>query len=143
MKKINIIKNRDTLKHKINMNQYRRINTKITILLIKVVASRVLCESHKFMRMAIRGIIESSGEGVILRKHSSLYLPGRNFSLIKLKVFQSSLSFSLSPLSPCLSLAPLLPPSCLIVLQASQGDQEGLVVGVEQNGTVLLKLYAF
>jgi len=38
---------------------------------------------------ATQEIIEGRGEGMILRKMNSLYLPGRNLALIKFKVFPS------------------------------------------------------
>lgn len=54
--------------------------------MLNKVAPRISCESSGNLKLFVENIIEDGGEGVILRKHSSLYEPGRSQNLIKLKV---------------------------------------------------------
>ena len=51
-----------------------------------IIAHRLLCKSRKQMSDYSREIMESSGEGVILRRRGSLYENGRSPALIKVKV---------------------------------------------------------
>lgn len=41
----------------------------------------------------VQGIIDDGGEGIILRKHSSLYERGRTQNLVKLKVIKKIYKF--------------------------------------------------
>eukprot|EP00026_Physarum_polycephalum_P000561 Phypoly_transcript_00562.p1 GENE.Phypoly_transcript_00562~~Phypoly_transcript_00562.p1 ORF type:complete len:1320 (+),score=101.35 Phypoly_transcript_00562:116-4075(+) len=50
-----------------------------------IVASRFLVETCNVLSQCLHQVVELGGEGVILRKSLSLYLPGRSTSLIKLK----------------------------------------------------------
>lgn len=47
---------------------------------------RVLCKGREHLSKTAQEIIDEGGEGVIMRAVESLYLPGRNPALIKLKV---------------------------------------------------------
>lgn len=53
---------------------------------VYIVASRALCKNNVHLSVAVKGIIDYAGEGVILRKTRSRYEGGRSNSLIKLKV---------------------------------------------------------
>ena len=59
-----------------------------------VVVARIKLRSARQLRVLVKEIIDKEGEGVILRQAESLYLPGRNSALIKLKVFLPSFTFS-------------------------------------------------
>ena len=48
---------------------------------------RILCEGSAHLNSVIGKIIDSGGEGMIMRRVSSRYERGRNPHLIKLKVF--------------------------------------------------------
>lgn len=50
-------------------------------------APRVLAKDSKHMNKSVERIIDQEGEGAVLRKVASLYIPGRSTSLFKLKVF--------------------------------------------------------
>eukprot|EP00026_Physarum_polycephalum_P001329 Phypoly_transcript_01330.p1 GENE.Phypoly_transcript_01330~~Phypoly_transcript_01330.p1 ORF type:complete len:878 (+),score=128.72 Phypoly_transcript_01330:456-3089(+) len=50
-----------------------------------MVAFRILCTSSSNLQVAIKGIMNNGGEGVILRKAGSLYEQGRSPLLLKLK----------------------------------------------------------
>ena len=50
------------------------------------VAYRALCKSEKHMLVACKLIIKGGGEGVIIRKYSSVYEHGRSSNLLKIKV---------------------------------------------------------
>jgi ATP-dependent DNA ligase len=50
----------------------------------------MLCEDKVPLKKMLEQLIEEGGEGVILRKPYSLYIPGRSDSLIKLKVSKYS-----------------------------------------------------
>jgi hypothetical protein len=83
-----------------------------------------VCEGSEHLNRAVVSIVESSGEGSILRLMGSRYIPGRTESLIKFKVFFFFFDLWLF----------------IFPYQAAIADKEGLVVGVEE-GNVTLKLY--
>eukprot|EP00026_Physarum_polycephalum_P002046 Phypoly_transcript_02050.p1 GENE.Phypoly_transcript_02050~~Phypoly_transcript_02050.p1 ORF type:complete len:789 (+),score=103.44 Phypoly_transcript_02050:501-2867(+) len=67
-------------------NRYYRVMEKIQPdNPFSIVAARALCIDGTHLGAATQGVIETRGEGMILRKMHSLYLPGRNPDLIKFK----------------------------------------------------------
>ena len=79
---------------------------------------------------SLQQVIEGGGEGVILRRPHSLYLPGRSSHLIKFKVCRDACFFYLFLYSQLITLS-----------QGSRADREALVVDVEEDGSLLLQLY--
>jgi ATP-dependent DNA ligase len=51
-----------------------------------IVAPRVWSLDEKITNILTHCVIDNGGEGVILRKEKSTYIPGRSTSLVKLKV---------------------------------------------------------
>ena len=89
---------------------------------------RVAANDYDYVNETLRTIIESGGEGVILRKVGSHYEHGRSTALIKIKVYRLHILFLfLSFLANCSA-------------QSSVGDKEAIVVGVAHK-SVELKLY--
>jgi hypothetical protein len=76
----------------------------------------------------VQNIIEEGGEGLILQRQGSLYERGRSPSLLKVKVFvESNLAKPRPNVSKC--------------IQTAQADQEGIVEGIGDKNSVILKLY--
>lgn len=48
--------------------------------------ARALHKNRKSLNEFVQSVINNEGEGIILRKHGSIYEHGRSQSLIKLKV---------------------------------------------------------
>lgn len=85
-----------------------------------MVAYRVKCETQQHLSRIALQVIESGGEGIVLRKPHSFYKSGRSQSLLKLKVFASTLN-----LQP------------IYHLQASRGDKEALVTDIDDSELLL------
>lgn len=64
----------------------RRVKFLVTLIISKIVVSRVMCQSNAHQHMFAQSIFNDGGEGLILRRFHSLYESGRTPSLIKLKV---------------------------------------------------------
>jgi hypothetical protein len=110
---------------------------------MKQIAQRVMCTSKGHINSQYQGIVNGSGEGVILQKYGSQYEPGRNTSIVKLKEqyqYKVLLLFYFShPLFLCLS-SSFFSDFFLLSLPLLR-DHEGLVVANTKDGSVRLKLY--
>lgn len=100
---------------------------------IQIIVPRVLCKSSTHLNQFTAGIIDETGEGVILRKRASLYEHGRSPNLVKLKVTYYYSNF-------IIIVCDIFMNSFFFFFQTAYADKEGLVVDVE-NGNVKLKLY--
>jgi hypothetical protein len=60
--------------------------TVLSLEFVKIAAPRFLCNTHRVLALSLKHVVEEGGEGIILRKPQSLYVPGRSDLLVKLKV---------------------------------------------------------
>jgi hypothetical protein len=76
------------IEQKTNVKQNKRIYKQLRFILIivNIIAPRFLCTSSTLLTHSLQQVIEDGGEGIILRKPQSHYLPGRSVCLLKIKV---------------------------------------------------------
>ena len=87
----------------------------------------------------MQSIIDEEGEGVILRRCGSRYEHGRTHDLIKLKVcFHINIYIQTTKKKRGDGNEEFS-----VILQAAQGDQEGIVVSIGDDESIEVKLYAF
>lgn len=56
------------------------------LMAVYIVTTRLLLNNSKILQLLSNVILDNGGEGVILRKPASPYVPGRSAFLVKLKV---------------------------------------------------------
>ena len=66
----------------------KKRKTNNTLTFIYIIAMRVKCTNRRFLRNTVKALLKEEGEGVVLRKHESIYVPARSPLLLKFKVKQ-------------------------------------------------------